>query len=137
MRLEIKGLVAALLAAVVVLGGVFGLSAIITHGSVAPGNQSVTAAQVPGTMKNMVKVMDKATQADIEHGRLLFTSNCSACHGNAGQGAFGPDLRSTDRSAAQIATTIMNGAKGMPPFKSKLTQKNITDITEFTRTLKK
>ena len=62
-------------------------------------------------------------RADIEYGARLYTEQCSTCHGDAGDGVTGVDLRSGKFKNAvtdpQLRTVITNGFPnaGMPAFK--------------------
>lgn len=51
--------------------------------------------------------------------KAYYGSNCAACHGAAGQGGMGPNLKKVEAKGDKfIAMRITQGSpKGMPPFK--------------------
>lgn len=148
MRIEIKGLLAALAAMIVVLGGAFGLSAIIVSRSHQAPFQSMSASmkadkQTMGTSmkadkQTMNASMNAGEQAQLVQGHQFFTQSCASCHGANGQGAFGPSLYNSDLPDARIATIIKNGVKGrMPAFGSKYKDPQVQALTVYIRSLKK
>lgn len=62
-------------------------------------------------------------QADIAYGSRIYTAQCSACHGPAGDAVAGVDLRAGRfkrvSSDADLRSTVTTGIPGtaMPPFK--------------------
>jgi cytochrome c oxidase cbb3-type subunit III len=91
-----------------------------------------------------------------ENGRKLFIQHCSRCHGDNGEGGEGtgvtfsrprdlpiipPALNNPGFLAAasnqMIRNTIINGREGTPmrPYKEKLSDRQINDITLFIRSL--
>jgi mono/diheme cytochrome c family protein len=73
--------------------------------------------------------------------RTLFQRNCSACHGQQGEGREigtlkAPSLRegrpATDPDARLLAQ-IHDGGNGMPPFKYTLTDEQIQALVRFVR----
>ena len=82
---------------------------------------------------------DDYTRADIEYGARLYTAQCSACHGDSGDGVAGVDLRSGKfRNAAndlQLRTVITTGFPnaGMPAF--KFDQTELTGIVAYLRNM--
>jgi putative heme-binding domain-containing protein len=77
------------------------------------------------------------TQADIEAGARVYSSQCAACHGLNGDLVSGIDLRrsqfrraSTDDDLARVVTNGVPGT-GMPPFALKPAE--ITGIIAFIR----
>jgi len=74
--------------------------------------------------------------AAVERGRVLFKTNCAACHAEDATGGRGADLiRSAlvrhDKNGDQIGPVVTNGRvdKGMPPF--PLSETQIQDIAVF------
>jgi mono/diheme cytochrome c family protein len=69
-------------------------------------------------------------------GAEQYASQCAACHGDAGQGAFGPALAGspTLSSASFVAGRIINGfvEHSMPPF-GHLSDEQIAGISTFIR----
>ncbi len=85
------------------------------------------------------KMMD---QAGIDAGKALFTANCVACHGGAGEGnAVGPNL--TDDywihggTINDIFRTIHDGVpdKGMISWKSNFSPVQIQELSSFIKSL--
>ncbi|WP_114789381.1 cbb3-type cytochrome c oxidase N-terminal domain-containing protein [Niabella yanshanensis] len=84
--------------------------------------------------ENTVTMLD-ATGVDA--GKALYTSNCSACHGNAGQGGVGPNL--TDDywlhggSIGDIFKTIKLGVveKGMMSWKDVFSAEQIAQLASY------
>ena len=82
---------------------------------------------------------DDYSRADIEYGANLYTAQCSACHGDRGDGVAGVDLRSGKfKNAAndlQLRTVITTGFPnaGMPAFKFDGTE--LTGIVAYLRNM--
>ena len=135
MRVEIKGLVAALIAMVVVLGGAFGLSAIIvSHTHQAPF-QSMSSSMAADKQK-----MSSSRTASVQlvaTGATLFTQACSSCHGAKGQGLIGPSLYNSDLTDDKIASIIKNGVKGRMPAFGQYKDSQVQALTAYIRSLKK
>jgi cytochrome c oxidase cbb3-type subunit 3 len=87
---------------------------------------------------NVISLEDEAS---IASGRKAFITNCSACHGQLGEGSVGPNL--TDEywlhggSTVDIFKTIKYGVpeKGMQEWKSRLNPSTIQKLTSFIETL--
>ena len=157
MRVEIKGLVAALIAMVVVLGGAFGLSAIIvsyTHqtpfqsmsssmtadkqkmsSSMAADKQKMSSSMTADKQK-MLSSMTASVQL-VATGATLFTQACSSCHGAKGQGLIGPSLYNSDLTDDKIASIIKNGVKGRMPGFPQYKEPQVQALTAYIRSLKK
>lgn len=85
-------------------------------------------------------------QGDVEQGRRLFTANCAACHGAAGQGGEAPALNNpvllSTASDSYLVETIRRGRRGslMPGFGEGstihrgLTAEDIESLVTFIRT---
>jgi mono/diheme cytochrome c family protein len=71
-------------------------------------------------------------------GATIFAANCATCHGNAGQGGVGPVLAGkvvTDfPDEADQIKVVTNGRGGMPAFGGDLTDEQIAQVVEYTRT---
>jgi cytochrome c6 len=88
-----------------------------------------------------------AAFADSQAGAALFKAKCAMCHGADGKGdtPMGKNLKLKDFSSddvqnvhdSEMKTLIENGKGKMPAFKGKLTDKQIGDVIQFVRTLKK
>ncbi len=88
-----------------------------------------------------------ATFADSEAGAALYRTKCAMCHGADGKGdtATGKNLKLKDLASedvqnvhdSEMKTLIENGKGKMPAFKGKLNDKQLGDVIQFIRTLKK
>jgi putative heme-binding domain-containing protein len=82
---------------------------------------------------------DDYVRADIEYGARLYAEQCSACHGDNGDGVAGVDLRSGKfRNAVtdpQLRTVISTGFPnaGMPAFKFDPTE--LTGLVAYLRNM--
>ncbi|MFT4094533.1 MAG: cbb3-type cytochrome c oxidase N-terminal domain-containing protein [Niabella sp.] len=85
-----------------------------------------------------VKMLDAA---GIESGKKLFLNNCTACHGNAGQGIVGPNL--TDDywlhggSIGSVFHTIKFGVveKGMMSWKDVFSAEQIAELASYIKSI--
>ena len=146
MRIELKGLIAGLIAMIVVLGGAFGISAIVTShegGSSAASDKAASSqmtrnmGRMSGKMNSMGTQMSSLASAQlIKTGHGFFTQSCSSCHGAQGQGGFGPSLYNSDLTDAKIASTITHGKGRMPAF-SQYKAPQLQALTAYIRSLKK
>jgi mono/diheme cytochrome c family protein len=71
-------------------------------------------------------------------GAAIFASNCATCHGADGEGSIGPRLAGKVAQkypdiADQIAV-VTNGRSGMPSFQGDLSDAQIQQVVEYTRT---
>ena len=77
----------------------------------------------------------------VATGRALFLGNCTLCHGTAGQGITGPNLRDNHwlkgSDLARICESIANGNpdKGMVAWKAKLKPNDIHALAAFIASL--
>ncbi len=90
----------------------------------------------------------KAQNGDVERGKTLFVRYCTGCHGPEGGGdgyrfLRGPDpanLRSPSikkKSDAVLLKTIHEGKPNMPPWETRLSEKESRDVLAYVRTLAK
>jgi mono/diheme cytochrome c family protein len=79
-----------------------------------------------------------AASADLGHGRQIYSTTCSGCHGASGQGGFGPSLRgekSRKDTAAAIAW-IKNPKSPMPKlYPDPLSEKDVEDVAAYVESL--
>lgn len=83
-----------------------------------------------------------ATGTLAANGKAIFTANCQACHGQAGEGTIGPNL--TDRfwlhggEIKDIFKTVKYGVpdKGMVPWEQTLTPAQIAEVSNYIVTLR-
>lgn len=90
----------------------------------------------------------KAQSGDVARGQILFARYCTGCHGPEGGGGgykflSGPDpanLRSPSikkKSDAVLLKTIHEGKPNMPPWNTRLSEKESRDVLAYVRTLAK
>lgn len=80
--------------------------------------------------------------SDIDAGAKIYTAQCGACHGNAGQGGVGPNL--TDDywihggSVKEVFKTIKYGYvdKGMKAWKDDFSAKQIAQLSSYVKSLR-
>ncbi len=135
MRIEVKGLIAAVIGGLIVVGGAFGVSAIVVGAQKAQDSHTAVdttrAAQAPGAPTPVINA------AFVAQGHTLFTQSCASCHGANGAGGYGPNLHHEDMSDAQIALKIKNGVTGkMPAFGSKYNDGQTQTLVAYIRSLK-
>ena len=81
---------------------------------------------------------EESGAAKTAPGASIFSASCAVCHGSQGEGGVGPVLagqvltRFPD-AADQIAV-VTNGRGGMPAFRNDLTDEEIAQVVEYTRT---
>jgi cytochrome c6 len=85
-------------------------------------------------------------QASTQSARTLFNSTCASCHGQSGiPTAVGKSLNAPGLGSpavqketnTQLQGIISNGKGNMPPFKSSLSEAQITSLITYVRTFSK
>ena len=90
----------------------------------------------------------KAQSSDVARGKTLFARYCTGCHGPEGGGdgyrfARGPDAANLSspsikkKSDAVLLKTIHEGKPNMPPWNTRLSEKESRDVLAYVRTLAK
>ncbi len=75
----------------------------------------------------------------MQGGEAVYRDVCQGCHMADAQGATGagiyPALASNPKlaSAGYVLTMVMNGHKGMPPFRGHFTDQQIADVVNYVR----
>jgi mono/diheme cytochrome c family protein len=96
----------------------------------------------------LVQAEPKAQSGDVARGKTLFVRHCAGCHGPEGGGGGYKFLRGPDpakltspstrkKSDADLFQTIHEGRPNMPPWKTRLSLKESSDILAYVRTLAK
>ena len=69
----------------------------------------------------------------IADGAELYDIACAACHGQKGEGIFGPALRNTGLKEGKIRSTVLRGKtrSGMPAFEGQLTDAQLDALVTF------
>ena len=76
----------------------------------------------------------------MQGGEAVYRGVCQGCHMADAKGATGagsyPALANNSRleSAGYVLTMVMNGHKGMPPFRGHFTNTQIADVVNYVRT---
>jgi mono/diheme cytochrome c family protein len=74
---------------------------------------------------------------DPAAGDMVFSDNCSICHGADGHGGNGgPDLRTMPKAKTEAGAIeqVSNGGGGMPAFKGQLSEEEIADVAAYVST---
>ena len=90
----------------------------------------------------------KAQSGDVARGKVLFIKYCTGCHGPQGDGEgyrflHGPDaanltsLSTRKKSDADLFKILHAGKPNMPPWKTRLSEKESRDVLTYVRTLAK
>lgn len=128
MQIEVKGLIAAAIAGMAVLGATFGVSAIVVG---LQATQDKKASRVtPAASASPI------SGGYIARGHAFFTQSCISCHGTNGEGAYGPNLHQEKLTDAILTLKIKNGIKGkMPAFSGKYTDDQVQALVAYIRSL--
>lgn len=80
---------------------------------------------------------DAATPAPKFDAKAFFGTTCAGCHGAAGEGTFGPNLKKVEAKGDKfIAERIRKGSpKGMPPYEDQLSAADLKALTAFVKKL--
>ena len=76
----------------------------------------------------------QAGGATATDGKSIFAANCASCHtlkAAAATGTVGPNLDDLKPSFARAKKQVTNGGAAMPPFKGKLSAKQIDAVARF------
>jgi cytochrome c551 len=123
---ELRALYVALLASILTLAVTFGGAALVRR-ALPPASASTDAAASPAAGAPAV-----ASAATLNQGKTLFAANCASCHGDNGEGAYGPDLRRRARALARVAAVVTKGVSGkMPAYGGKLSPDAIQAVSAY------
>lgn len=111
----------------------------------AKKSENTTGVNVSGPItdsgSNGLKETGKTVAAapDAVHGKQVFTTNCSSCHGAVGtEGGVGPSLKN-EKSRKDLAKTIEWIKNPQPPmpklYPSPLGEKDVADAAAYIQTL--
>lgn len=85
-------------------------------------------------------VIDPKTGEEVVSGRDLYSTNCTACHGDDGALGYSDakDLSVSTLSDEEIMDMIINGKNGMMPYKNILkTEKERKAVMNYVKSLRK
>jgi len=125
-------------------GGAMGLSSKFTD-QINPGTIYTFALDSNKAMPAFTKAEEKhlinmpftSTKEELQHGALLYTQYCMACHSGVADNDYGviPDLGYSSEATHKILKNIvLKGlleSKGMPNFSNRLSEKNVTEIQSY------
>jgi len=108
---------------------------------------ALAKVQVENYRKTMANSIDESNVTlitkveELEPGKAIFTNNCKACHGGAGEGGIGPNL--TDQywlhgaGIKDVFKVVKDGvtAKGMIAWNSKLTPLEMQQVSSYVLSL--
>jgi mono/diheme cytochrome c family protein len=74
----------------------------------------------------------------LRGGSVIYRQDCSACHGDRGEGGIGPVLQSTALTINEIIARVYGGhAAGMPAFAGALDGRQVRDVAHFIKTFER
>jgi mono/diheme cytochrome c family protein len=83
-----------------------------------------------------LRTTGESAGADLQGGPAIYQQDCSACHGEQGEGGIGPELRGTSLSANDIIAQVYGGhTAGMPAFEGALNSEQVRDVALFIRSM--
>ncbi len=98
-----------------------------------PAFSAAQLAGAPGAAPAAAAATAAAGPPNVQHGQDIFTTACSTCHGETGQGAGGlggPALTHTLTRDA-IVTVVTHGRNQMPAFGSALDAQDLNDLVAY------
>jgi mono/diheme cytochrome c family protein len=110
---------------------------------------SSIAPQKPWDVPAKFKTMKNPAKSDLTAGKELWTKNCASCHGKTGIGD-GPKVRTLEtfpvdfskaafqgQSDGDIFYKTKTGRGEMPKYDGKISDEDIWQLVNFTRSFKK
>ena len=126
---EVKAFFIAVVAALVVLGLTFGVSALMRR-TLAASGPPPQPESTPGPSSSPSAAASPL--AVDPAGKGLFADNCASCHGNNGEGGYGPNLHKRIRTVAEIAAVVTKGVPNkMPAAAGKLKANEIQAVSQY------
>jgi mono/diheme cytochrome c family protein len=91
-------------------------------------------------MENGANYAGRAVAGDVDRGKLVFTTNCSTCHGAGGRdGGVGPSLigENQRQDLARTIVWIENPDFPMPKlYPSPLDERDVEDVAAFVQSIR-
>ncbi|MNS22210.1 Cytochrome c [compost metagenome] len=80
---------------------------------------------------------DAPAPAPTFEAKAFFGANCAGCHGAAGEGGFGPNLKKVEAKGDKfIAERLTQGSpKGMPAYAEQLSAGDLKALTAYVKKL--
>ena len=107
-----------------------------------PGSRLACLAALAALLSMPAAAQDAEYRGDrfaMQGGEAVYRNVCQGCHMADAQGATGagnyPALANNSRlaNAGYVLTMVMNGHKGMPPFRGQFTDGQVADVVNFVR----
>ncbi len=108
-----------------------------TQGTTSEATTSeATTSEATTTAETQTETSGETNAAGGEpEGEAVFNSaGCAACHTFApagSSGTVGPNLDNVNLTVSQVEQQVRNGGGGMPPFKDRLSNAEITEVSRF------
>jgi mono/diheme cytochrome c family protein len=91
--------------------------------------------EISGAAQSLEGEIGSKTQGgEASRGTVVFSENCSVCHGGTGHGGNGgPDLRTMPLAQTEEGAVkqVTEGGGGMPAFKGVLSEEEIEDVAAY------
>lgn len=96
---------------------------------------SVTGEVIKDGQKDLPAASGPVDPQVMAMGNDIFAASCSSCHGNNGQGAYGPALAEYQRlaDAEAVVDQVILGGGDMPSFADALSDDQIAAVTTYIR----
>jgi mono/diheme cytochrome c family protein len=92
---------------------------------------TIAGGHAPGAVSGTA-ISGKQPFDQAEAATLISDSGCTSCHNfGGGGGSLGPGVSGMTGDKSRIEDQIRNGGGGMPPFKSALNDKQISEIADW------
>lgn len=99
------------------------------------------AAPNPDSARDTARQPATDEQAVMAHGRWVYGEFCARCHGDSGEGRSGccckqgPPLVARELSRWQVRAATREGLPGMPAFRGRLSDAEITAVVAYVQRL--
>jgi mono/diheme cytochrome c family protein len=98
-----------------------------------------TTTQAPAAGGSVAPQAASVAGGDVAHGKQIFASKCSMCHGATGtEGGVGPSLKN-EKARKDMAAAIAWIKNPQPPmtkyYPAELNDKDVADVAAFVETL--
>ncbi len=111
------------------------LAVLVALGGLAACGGQEEASPTPETVEGTLPEEEPAGEGDAEAGAAVFAAQgCGGCHvfeAAGSTGTVGPNLDESDIDFQGAVDQIANGGDGMPPFKDKLSEKELSDVAAY------
>lgn len=142
MSLDFKGPKGAILAIILVAGGIYGYSSfkkgMATYSPpVTPNLTKSQIAEINASHDKLLAKLSGDPTTLLKEGKPLFDDSCESCHGVDGGGGNAPDLQGIRSAPITVAEKIFSGAGDrMPAFYKTMTEDQIAATAVYVESLK-